>query len=258
MIIGSSIVHPGTQQWMSLIQCQPWLLNNPFMHTEKHLFMKGAAIRNVVLLRFTNNPPEFTSHCHIASTKTHVASTMTPWLFTSMALPSNVTNHSPVLPTIHFCTTGTTFEMASTSCAQWTCYIMLVLHCRFTTRQLTHTTWSAGMTGTPLRVCAPSPLPSSGTLCCWLKQTLSVANLQPPDGRLQDAMHSPTSVHTTPASQSGPVEQKTVWPTPLSAANPHPPDGRLQDAVHSPVSVHTTPASQSGPAPSLMLSRRHK
>ena len=138
----------------------------------------------------------------------------------------------------------------SPACAQWTCCIMLVLHCRFTTRQLTHTLWSAGMTGTPLRVCAPSPLPSSGTLCCWLKQTLSVANPHPPDGRLQDAVYSPASVHTTPASQSGPVEQKTVWPT------PHALDGRLQDAVHSPVSVHTTPASQSGPAPSLTLSRR--
>ena len=76
------------------------------------------------------------------------------------------------------------------------------------------------------------------------------------DGRLQDAVYSPMSVHTTPASQSGPVEQKTVWLTPLSMANPHPPDGRLQDAVHSPMSVHTTPASQSGPAPSLTLSRR--
>ena len=148
-------------------------------------------------------------------------------------------NHS-VLPT-------------SPSCAQWTCCIMLVLYCRFATCQLKHTPWSARMTGTPLRVCAPSPLPSSGTLCCWLKQTLSVANLHPPDGRLQDAVHSPTSVHTTPVSQSGPVEQKTVWPTPLSVANPHPPDGRLQDAVYSPTSVHTTPASQSGP---LMLSRR--
>ena len=97
------------------------------------------------------------------------------------------------------------------------------------------------------------PLPSPGKLCSWLKQTLSVANPHPPDGRLQDAVHSPTSVHTTPVSQSGPVEQKTVWPTPLSVANPHPPDGRLQDAVYSPTSVHTTPASQSGP---LMLSRR--
>ena len=151
-------------------------------------------------------------------------------------------NHS-VLPT-------------SPSCAQWMCGIMLVLRFRFATCQLTHTPWSAGMTGTPLRVCAPSPLPSSGTLCCWLKQMLSVANPHPPDGRLQDAVHSPTSVHTTPASQSGPIEQKTVWPTPLSVANPHPPDGRLQDTVHSPTSVHTTPASQSGPAPSLMLSKR--
>ena len=100
-------------------------------------------------------------------------------------------NHS-VLPT-------------SPSCAQWMCGIMLVLRFRFATCQLTHTPWSAGMTGTPLRVCAPSLLPSSGTLCCWLKQMLSVANPHPPDGRLQDAVHSPTSVHTIPASQSGPA-----------------------------------------------------
>ena len=100
-------------------------------------------------------------------------------------------NHS-VLPT-------------SPSCAQWTCCIMLVLYCRFATCQLKHTPWSARMTGTPLRVCAPSPLPSSGTLCCWLKQTLSVANLHPPDGRLQDAVHSPVSVHTNPAFQSRPT-----------------------------------------------------
>ena len=49
---------------------------------------------------------------------------------------------------------------------------------------------------------------------------LSVASPHPSDARLQDAVHSPLSVHTTPASQSRPaeVEQKTAWLNSLSLA----------------------------------------
>ena len=127
--------------------------------------MKGAAIRNVVLLRFTNNPPEFTSHCHIASTKTHVASTMTHWLFTNMAMRSNVTNHSPVLPTIHFCTTRTTFEMALASeitrCSTVTNHPSRSMHaaCGMV---------SAGMTGSITVSCQRPLLVRSGhAASCW-------------------------------------------------------------------------------------------
>ena len=159
--------------------------------------------------------------CHQRSPVTAVSPTIhfgTEWMTFEMALASeitrccSITNHpSRSMHTVNGLWNGVARDdrinhsvlPTSPSCAQWTCCIMPELHCRFTTRQLTHTPWSAGMTVTPLRVCAPSPLPSSGTLCCWLKQTVSVANPHPPDGRLQDAVHSPTSVHTTRVSQSG-------------------------------------------------------
>ena len=40
--------------------------------------------------------------------------------------------------------------------------------------------------------------------------TFSVANPHIPDGRLQDAVYSHMSVHTTPASQSGPAPSLTL------------------------------------------------
>ena len=54
----------------------------------------------------------------------------------------------------------------------------------------------------------------------------------------KDAMHSPVSVHTIPASQSGPTPSFTDVKC-NCAGSPHTPHGQPKDAMHSPVSVRT-------------------
>ena len=110
----------------------------------------------------------------------------TEWLTFKMALASEITRHCTVtshpsrsMHAVNSLWNGVARDDGISnlvlptlpSCAQWMCSVVVVLQCRFATHQLTHTLWSARMTGTPLRVCASSPLPKSGTLCCWLKQT---------------------------------------------------------------------------------------
>ena len=71
----------------------------------------------------------------------------------------------------------------------------------------THPMVRSGTPCTPLRVCAPSLASQSGQhpYSLMLNVTVQARSPHTPHGQVRDAVHSPASVRTNPAFQSGPT-----------------------------------------------------